>query len=92
MIIKVSYYGQSRQVSGVERGECELPENGTIFDLIKLIAKQWGDEMTAILLNEDGKLRQSILLPVNDEVVDCYTAGLLKDGDEISILSALSGG
>jgi len=90
MRIRVSYYGQSRQVTGVEREQLDVEDHSTVLAVSKVLADKHGVGLSNLLLSEDGTLRKSVLLPVNDEVTDPET--VLNENDELSIYPAVSGG
>ena len=92
MKINVSYYGQARIASGVRNEEIEVGENDSVLDVIKILVGFHGEYMGKLLLTPAGELLKSVLLPVNDEVIDVDRHGVFKEYDDISILPAMSGG
>lgn len=68
-------------------------EANTIKELIdKLIAK-YGKNLASRLLDENGKIRRFINIYVNDRNIRVDETDLeLKDGDQVLILPAVSGG
>jgi MoaD family protein len=91
MNIRVGYYGQARDIVGVEREDVEVGEDASIQDAVVAVVDRHM-KLKDLLLSSDGALRKSVLLPVNDEVVDTVASGVLKDGDELSVFPAVSGG
>lgn len=92
MKIKVSYYGQARLVSGVKNEEIDVDENVSVKDSVKVLVDLHGEKLARLLLTSEGELLQSVLLPVNDEVIDADKPGVLKENDDISIFPAIAGG
>lgn len=92
MKIKVSYYGQARLVSGVKNEEIDVDENVSVKDAVKVLVGLHGEKLAKLLLTPEGELLQSVLLPVNDEVIDADKVGVLKEYDDISIFPAMAGG
>ena len=45
-----------------------------------------------LVMSPEGELLRSVLLPVNDEVINLEKPGLIKDCDNISIFPAMAGG
>jgi molybdopterin converting factor small subunit len=64
----------------------------TIGDLILRLIEQYDDQLAWLLLTNHGKFRKSVILAVNNEVVDPDVGRCLKDDDEVAILPAISGG
>ncbi|MFC1498465.1 MoaD/ThiS family protein [Verrucomicrobiota bacterium] len=92
MKIKVSYYGQARLVRGVEDEELDVDKDASVADVIKSLAALHGEDLAKLLLTSDGALLHSILLPVNDDIVDADAPSTLKENDNISIFPAMAGG
>jgi len=92
MKIKISYYGQARMVRGIQNEEIEVDENVSVKDAVKVLVGFHGENLKKLLLTPEGELLRSVLLPVNDEVIDADKPGLLKEYDDISIFPAMAGG
>ena len=90
MNIRISYYGQSRQITGTKHEQLEVTGNATAPAVIQTLAKKYGANFANLLLLDGGALRKSVLLPINDEVTD--SESILNENDEISIYPAISGG
>ncbi len=91
MNIRVGYYGQARDITGVEREEVEVGEDASVKDAVMAVVDRHL-KLKDLLLSSDGALRKSVMLPVNDEVVDTAVSGSLKHGDDLSVFPAVSGG
>ena len=92
MKVTVTYYGQFRQVAGVEKEAVDIDEGGGIADVAAKLVEKHGEAVQNILLTQDNKVRGNLLVTVNDESIDADNQVPLKDGDEISLHTALSGG
>lgn len=92
MNIRVSYFGQARHVTGVECEDIEVDTGATVSDVMRKVVEKHGEPLRNILLADDGALRKSVLIPVNDDATRGELLGALKDNDEVSIFPALSGG
>ncbi len=90
MNIRIFYYGQSRQITGTELEQLEVAPGATVPDVIEALAQRHGADFVSLLYCDDGTLRKSVLLPINDEVTD--PESILNENDEISIYPAISGG
>ena len=89
MQIKVSFTSQLKAALGKGDESITLPENATVQDAIDALSKSYVDEFQQFVVT-DGRLMPSILTSVNDQQVDCSAE--LQDGDNLILLSAISGG
>ncbi len=81
MIVTIRFFSVLREAFGAGVAEVELEDGTTGKDLIALLAD-----------NNDtfASLKDVVRLAVNDEYVE--NAELLKDGDDIAIITPVSGG
>jgi MoaD family protein len=89
--LKVSYSGQARAAAGCGSEEFELPATATLHDLLLAIASRHGERM-AELLDFKNRGAPAVLVFVNEEQVSWEAPPVLKDGDEVMLLSPISGG
>ncbi len=75
-------------------GEKEIIiEADTVRDLIDKLIARYGRNLASRLLDENGNLRRFINIYVNDKNIRIDETNLtLKDGDQVLILPAVSGG
>jgi MoaD family protein len=92
MKVSIKYFGQLRQIAGVEIEERELDDGGSLQDLISERAKSFGEDFAAIVVDESGAPRPSLMVLRNGDVVDKAKPVALADGDEVSLLPAIAGG
>ena len=92
MKITVNYFGQLRQITGKDTDGEDCPEQTGLAALISNLALRYGDKFSRIVLDEAGQLRPSILISVNGNIVDKKSPPALKDGDQVSLLTAMAGG
>jgi len=71
--------------------EVEL-EAESVRDLVMKLADRFGAELRNRLLDEEMRLRRFVNLYVNDSLVSWDEDRPLRDGDEVLILPAVSGG
>ncbi len=70
-----------------------LIEASNLRNVVEALAEQYGPEIKRRLLDEEGRLRRYINIYVNDAAVDARNLDVeLKEGDEVLILPAVSGG
>ncbi len=70
-----------------------LIEASNLRNVVEALVEQYGPEIKRRLLDEEGRLRRYINIYVNDAAVDARNLDVeLKEGDEVLILPAVSGG
>ena len=92
MNIRVHFTTQIRSALGMAGDVVELPARATVLDLLRRLAQQHGDSFRQSVLDADGHPVPSILMCVGDDQVTGSLDLPLNDGDEVTILSAISGG
>jgi molybdopterin converting factor small subunit len=90
--ITVKYFGQLRQVAGVEGEDGECPAETTVQDYLKNVAKRHEATFSRILFDEQDRLRPSVIVAINDAVVGRGRPCILKDNDQVTLLAAIAGG
>lgn len=70
----------------------ELQSPCSVQDCVRMVADDCGEDFAGFLFSEDGALRPTILLSVNDAQLFWDDHYLLSDGDRVSILSPIAGG
>jgi MoaD family protein len=70
-----------------------LIEAQTVKELIEKLVARYGKNLASRLLDENGRLRRFISIYVNDRNIRVdETSVELRDGDQVLILPAVSGG
>ena len=90
MKINVRYWNQLRDARGLVEESVELPEGSTVLDLVHFIVAE-NEAMYSWLLNPDGQLLRWILVDRAGLMLR-DAATILADGDEIQLLTHVSGG
>ena len=85
--VLVKFYARLREELGFERLEIEAEE---LIDLLDKLRKVLGDKKDRVF--EGRFLKRGILISLNDEVVGGDLERDLRDGDEVGIMPAPSGG
>lgn len=67
-------------------------EAENVRELVMKLAERFGAELRNRLLDEEMRLRRFVNLYVNDTLVSWDEDRQLRDGDEVLILPAVSGG
>lgn len=92
MQVTINYFAQIRQAAGVESDRLSLDEGMDIQAVLWKLAERHGDDFRALILDQTGAARPSLLTLVNGESVAHREQRSLADGDELSLISAVAGG
>ena len=92
MNVTFSYFGQLRQFADKESESREFPDGTPLAEAIKSVVDEYGEGFSRVLLDEDGGVRPSVMVLVNDVPADKSALPELKDNDKISLLAAIAGG
>lgn len=85
--VSVRFYASLREELGFERLEVEAER---LADLLDKLRDMLGDKRDRVF--EGHSLRRGILVSLNDEIVGGDLKRELRDGDEVGIMPAPSGG
>ncbi len=92
MKVYLKSIGDLRDYLGREPQEIELPEDARFGQLLALIGEQWGKRLPAFIWDfEKQQFRGAVFFVVDKQVVQDMDMPL-KDGQEIALMRALSGG
>jgi molybdopterin converting factor small subunit len=81
MKVSVTYCGPARSFAQTSRESIELSPSATLDDLLNTLSKRHGDLMPS-----------SILIFIGDEQIAAASPVPLKEGDQITLVSPISGG
>ena len=92
MKITVDYFGQLRQIVGVESESGEWSEGTDVQTCLRDLADRHGEEFAGIVFQAGGALRASVVVLVNGEAIAKAQPHALHDGDQVNLLAAIAGG
>jgi molybdopterin converting factor small subunit len=92
MIVNVTYIAQLKQAAGVAAESVDVPPRSSVRALILLVAERHGEALRRLLLDASGAIQSTILLFLNNGQVMVDEDTILKDGDEVTLLSPMAGG
>lgn len=92
MNITITYYGQARILAGTRSETVQVPDNATPLAALRTIAASHGEAFDQLIFSPEGLLKRSVLLAVNGVVPRPGSESCLKNGDEISVQTAIAGG
>lgn len=87
MAVKVFLTGKVAEALGEE---ILLPPSETVEEMVVEIAQRY-EEAKEHLLNEEGKVREDIIILLNEESIEDLSQPL-KEGDEVFVLLPIAGG
>ena len=93
MDINFSYTGQLANLAGISE-ETVSPDAGTdLGTVVGKIASNHGDAFSELILDDDGKLRRTLLVIVDGEQLDGDRESFLLDGAKnIVLMTPIAGG
>ncbi len=92
MIIRIHYTTQLRMALGIDSEDFEAPRDSTLLELLQRLRQQHPEALEKYVLNARDELQPSVLLCVGDRHVGNDLSGPLQEGEEVTILSVISGG
>lgn len=92
MKISFSYFAQVRQAAGAETEQLDIAAGSDLAAALALAAEKHGDAFRKLVLDDFGVVRPSMLVLVNGVPAQRGGTRQLADGDEVTLLSAVSGG
>ncbi len=92
MRITIAYFGQARVLAGLRTERVEVSDGASPGEALRRVAGTHGEPFDRLLFNEQGQLRRSVLLAIGDAVCGPDEKGTLKDGGELTVQTAISGG
>ena len=92
MRVTFEYFAQVRKAAGTESETVAFDDKTELAAALAQVAGQRGEEFRAIVLDEAGAVRPSLLVVVNGQPAPRGEARELADGDSVSLLSAVAGG
>ena len=92
MRLTIVYTTQLKAALGIGAETVDVPAPATAADLLIALGEKHGAEFRRLALDSTGRPLPSLLICIGDEQVAPAAPLSLKDGDTITILSAISGG
>jgi MoaD family protein len=92
MTIKLRFTAQIKDAVGLGSDSIALNENEKLQSLLRRLAERYGEKFRKILFDDKGRYHSSNLIVVNEEQVEYKENISLNDGDELILLSPVSGG
>jgi len=94
MIIRIVYRGQIKEKTGCNSEELKLKPGDSLKKSMLEIKRRHGEEVRAMLFDEQGHFRKMMMVVLNGTQVkeQDLERTILKDGDEVMLMSPIAGG
>lgn len=92
MYVVLNYMGQLRQLAGTESERKEYSEPVSLLEVLRDAAGGHDPRFAKILFTDEGELRRSVMVLVNEATVSKDPLPSLSDGDEVTLLTPIAGG
>ncbi len=92
MKVRVHYTTQLKTAVGRTTDEVELGDTATLGTLLEQLTRRHGGEFRDMILDGSGRLLPSVLVCIGDAQTEPDIRTRLNEGDDITLLSAISGG
>lgn len=92
MKVTLHYETQLKRAVGIAAETIEVPDGAGVSEVVRTAAEQHGESVAAMLLDEQGNVRRSVLIFVGDEQIGAGDARELIDGSTLTLMSPISGG
>jgi len=89
--VQVTLFGQLRHVANQDMLQRPLNGDASLTAFLEALSKDLGEDFQRLLLNE-GRVRPSVLVLLNDTPIDKAAPPQLRDGDQLTLLPAIAGG
>lgn len=92
MQLTIRYETLLKRAAGVAVQTFEIAGPCDVREVVRQLANEAGDAVRPMLLDASGQLQPSLLLFVNDEQVVGDTHQTITEGDEVTLMTPISGG
>jgi len=92
MKIKLIYYAQVRRAAAMESETVTAADGIGLAEAVRQAAERHGEAFRTLVLDDAGSIRPVVLVLLNGVPATRGESRALRDGDEISMLSAVAGG
>ena len=92
MKIKVKYTAQLKRAVGRGDEVVDLKENSFIKDLLNLLFQKEKEAFEDMVFSAEGVFLESVLIILNGQQMAYDSSEMLKENDELVIMSPIAGG
>ncbi|GAB5444301.1 MAG: MoaD/ThiS family protein [Fuerstiella sp.] len=94
MNVVVEFEAELRTLAGTEQRSVAMSTTATVLSTLQAAVQESDDALRSRIFADDGQLRSSLLIFVNDQPLPAGTGAAteLADGDHLLLLPPISGG
>ena len=92
MLINIRFDTQVRKLAGCNRMSVNVDDSASLEQIIRQVADQGTAQLRDNLLDSQGSIRSSILVFLDDDLVDKDKRLKLHEGSELTFSTLISGG
>lgn len=92
MKVTLHYETQLKRAVGTAAETLEVPDQSGVSAVVRAAADKHGEKVAAMLLDDQGQVRPSVLIFVGDEQIGSGDSRELADGSTLTLMSPISGG
>ena len=93
--VDVQFYGSIKAAAGSPGGEIEVPAGYAVSELLQMLPGIYGDALKLeVFMQDEGKLRDDLIVSVDSVITDHAKTGTLKLGNNaiVALFPAFPGG
>lgn len=90
--IKILFTAHLKAAAETATQKIEIDSEATLKDVFSLLCDSSSETLKTALSDEQGNLRPSIIICVDDQQTSIADRAPLREGSEITFLAAISGG
>jgi molybdopterin converting factor small subunit len=90
--LTVYYFGQLGQAVGLEQEPVNCPESISLPQLLQQLVDRHGESVRRFVFDSQGQPSRSLLITINDTMVDNPSGSVLHAGDAVALLPPIAGG
>lgn len=92
MKICIRYTAQLKMALGLDAEEIEVPPGGSLQDLLQQLRQRHPQEVEQYVFSAQGELLPGVLLCLDEKHAGRDLSVSLQEGEEVTLLSVVSGG
>jgi len=92
VLIQIRFDTQVRKLAGCNRMSLEVDDSASLEQIIRQVADQGTAQLRESLLDAQQTIRSSILVFLDDNLVDKDKRFKLQEGSELTLSTLISGG
>ncbi len=92
MKVTITYMAQAKKAAGVSSESLEFSESVTVQEVVAGELCKRHKNLASCILKEDATIRDMVLVFQGDKRIEAHASSQLSDGDELTIMTPITGG